>query len=100
MYIGSLEVRLYLRGSQTLKDKRQVVRSILERVRNQHGVAANEVALRDDVRQIVLGIATVQEDSSTATSLLQQLDNALRTHPEAQFLSSRMDVRSFEDFVE
>ncbi|MCX7590079.1 MAG: DUF503 domain-containing protein [Kiritimatiellae bacterium] len=99
MFVGSLEVRLFLRGSQTLKEKRQVVRSLLERIRNHHQVSANEVAHRDDVRQIVVGFATVQPDSQTATEVLRRIENALRCHPEAQFLSARLDVRSFEDFV-
>ena len=34
MHVGSLRARLLLRQSQSLKDKRQVVRSVLERLRN------------------------------------------------------------------
>ena len=33
MVIGTLEVRLLVRESRTLKDKRQVVRSILDRLK-------------------------------------------------------------------
>src|SRR5436853_286272 len=43
MQVGSLRVRLLLRQSQSLKDKRQVVRSVLERLRNGFNVAATEV---------------------------------------------------------
>ena len=34
MVVGTLEVRLLVRESRTLKDKRQVVRSILDRIKS------------------------------------------------------------------
>ena len=49
MLIGSLTVRLLVRESRTLKDKRQVVRSILDRVRGGFNVSAAEVDTHDDV---------------------------------------------------
>ena len=47
MYVGSLKVRMLVREARTLKDKRQVARSILDRLRNQFNVSAAEVDERD-----------------------------------------------------
>src|SRR5437588_460395 len=60
MIVGSLKARLLVRGSRSLKDKRQVVRSVLDRVRHQFGVAAAEVAAHDDHRLIVPVSAALQ----------------------------------------
>src|SRR2546428_147182 len=43
MIVGSLRVRLLLRESRSLKDKRQVVRSIKDRLRNGFNVSVAEV---------------------------------------------------------
>ncbi len=59
MHVGSLEIRLFVREARTLKDKRQVVKSIIDRIRNGFNVAVAEVEARDHHQSIVLGIAAV-----------------------------------------
>jgi uncharacterized protein YlxP (DUF503 family) len=59
MVIGSLTARLLVRDSRTLKDKRQVVRSILDKARAGFDVAAAEVGSLDDVKVAELAFAAV-----------------------------------------
>jgi hypothetical protein len=94
MHVGSLRVRLLLRQSQSLKDKRQVVRSVLERLRNGFHVAAAEVDARDDYKVIVLGIAAVADEAKPVYSTLEQVTNALRAHPVAEFVHAESEVLS------
>ena len=47
MVVGSLEVRLRVREARSLKDKRQVVRSIVDRLRNGFNVSVAEVDAQD-----------------------------------------------------
>ena len=47
MYVAACRVSLYLPASESLKDKRQVVRSLLQRLRNTFEVAAAEVEEQD-----------------------------------------------------
>lgn len=91
MVVGSLKVRLLVRGSRTLKDKRQVVRSILDRIRNQFHVAAGEVEAHDDYRVIVLGFAAVGSEHQPVRQVLQTIAEALRVHPVAEFLGAEYD---------
>lgn len=92
MYLSSLHVRLRLRESQSLKDKRQVVRSIVDKLRSNFHVAATEVGHLDDVKVIELGIAAV--GAEPVTGLLQKIQDALRAHPVAEYLSG--EIQSFE----
>ena len=86
MIVGSLKARLLVRGSRSLKDKRQVVRSVLDRVRHQFGVAAAEVDAHDDHRLIVLGFAAVGAEAGPVKQALQAIADALRVHPVAEYL--------------
>ena len=43
MVVGAMLLRLHVPTSQSLKDKRQVVKSLTARLANQFGVAAAEV---------------------------------------------------------
>ncbi|HKB00750.1 MAG TPA: DUF503 domain-containing protein [Gemmataceae bacterium] len=94
MHVGSLRVRLLLRQSQSLKDKRQVVRSVVERLRNGFHVAAAEVEAQDDYKVIVLGVATVANEVAAVQRTLEQIRNALRSHPVAEFVSAESEVLS------
>ncbi len=70
MTIGVARVTLYLEGSQSLKDKRQVVRSLTKRVQNQFNAAIAEVEDFDDMRVATLGIATLSNSSAHADQML------------------------------
>ena len=91
MTVASLRVRLLLRESRSLKDKRQVVRSIMDRLRSGFNVAVAEVDERDHRQLVVLGVATVAEEASAAQATLERVVNALRGHPIAEFLDHEFD---------
>ncbi|AMV30118.1 hypothetical protein VT84_37340 [Gemmata sp. SH-PL17] len=94
MVIGSLSVRMLVRESRTLKDKRQVVRSILDRMRNSFNVSATEVDTHDDVKLVTLGFAAVGFATATVQGVLQKITEALRGHPVAEYLGGEMAVGS------
>jgi len=92
MYVGALRVRLMVRESRSLKDKRQVVRSIVDKLRANFHVAAGEVDDLDDHRLATIGIAAVGGESEPIRALLEQLRDQLRKHPIAEFLEGSLEV--------
>ncbi len=94
MVIGSLEVRLLVRESRTLKDKRQVVRSVLDRMRNAFNVSAAEVDTHDDVKVATLAFAAVGFETAAVQGALQKIVEALRVHPVAEYLGGAVTVGS------
>jgi len=96
MKISTLRVRLLVRDSRSLKDKRQVVRSILDRIKGSWNVSAAEVGHLDDLRVIEIGVAAVGPNAELPKTAVQQISEALRGHPIAEFLGCEFDVH-FED---
>ena len=94
MVVGTLEVRLLVRESRTLKDKRQVVRSVLDRVRAGFNVSAAEVDTHDDVKVATLAFAAVGFETASVQNVLQQIAEALRRHPVAEYLGGETSVGS------
>ena len=92
MVIGVLEARLLVREARTLKDKRQVVRSVLDRLRGQFNVSAAEVGTRDDHKLFTLGVAAVGDDSEAVRGVLQTIQEALRRHPVAEYAGGELTV--------
>ena len=92
--VGLLEVRLLVRESRTLKDKRQVVRSILDKIRSGFNVSAAEVGSHDDVKVAELAFGVVAAEGETARGVLNQITEALRRHPVAEYLGGELSVGS------
>ena len=63
MIVGAAVVELHVHGSQSLKQKRGVVRSITQRVRNRFNIAVAEIGGQDTWQRAVLGGCIVFEDS-------------------------------------
>lgn len=92
MVVATLTVRLLVRESRTLKDKRQVVRSILDRTRDGFNVSAAETDTHDDVKVATLSFAAVGFEVPAVKGALEQLTNALRGHPVAEYLGGELSV--------
>jgi uncharacterized protein YlxP (DUF503 family) len=92
MIVGTLEVRLLLREARTLKDKRQVVMSIKDRLRNNFNVSVAEVDQQDNRQLAVLGIAMVSNEAHHLKKALGQIVEALRSHPVAELVGHVMEV--------
>jgi uncharacterized protein YlxP (DUF503 family) len=94
MVIGSLTARLLVRESRTLKEKRQVVRSVLDRVRSGFNVSAAEVDTHDDVKVATLAFAAVGFETAAVQGVLNGIAEALRRHPVAEYLGGTVLVGS------
>jgi uncharacterized protein YlxP (DUF503 family) len=86
MIVGSMRVRLVVREARTLKDKRRIVLSIKDRLRNAFNVSVAEIDSQDHRQLVVLGIAMVGSDSRQVTSSLDRIVDVLRGHPVAELL--------------
>lgn len=94
MYVGSLRIRLLLREARSLKDKRQVVLSIKDRLREGFNVSVAEIEEQDNRQLAVLGVAMVGNEAGYVRGALQQIAEALRRHPVAEFIDCEMDAHT------
>jgi len=92
MIVGSLQVRLLIREARTLKDKRQVVQSIKDRLRHTFEVSVAEVGELDNCRVAELGFALVGAEAYPVRTALEKIVAALRGHPVAELLRHEIEV--------
>jgi len=92
MIVGSLSVRLLIREARSLKDKRQVVQSIKDRLRREFNVAVAEVAAQENRQLAVLGFASVADEAHAVKKTFGAIVEALRCHPVAELLEHQMEV--------
>src|SRR5579859_7649672 len=70
MVVGVCRVTLHLPASHSLKYKRQVVRSLLARLRNHFDLAVAEVDDQDRWQVATLGMACVSSSATVADEVL------------------------------
>ena len=92
MIVGSLRVRLLVREARSLKDKRQVVRSIKDRLRNRFNISVAEVEAEDHRQLAVLGMAMVSNEAHPIRLAFGQIVQALRSHPVAELIDYQEEV--------
>ena len=88
MFVLAYEVELHVGASQSLKDKRQVVKSILDSARRRYGVAAAEIGFQDQWQRALLGFAVVASSVSQATEIIDEVDRFVWSRPDLDVLST------------
>ncbi len=93
MFVASCQVTLRLQASRSLKDKRQVVRSLGDRLRRTFNVALAEVDDQEVWQSAVLGIAAVSNSSAHAEAQLDRVIETIeRTRLDAEIVDVHRDV--------
>lgn len=79
MPVGLLTLELHIPGAQSLKDKRQVLRSLKDKLRRQFNVAVAELDHQDVWQRSVVGVVTLSNEEKHVNEVLQKvLDEADR----------------------
>ncbi len=73
MTVGVARVTFRLHGNQSLKEKRKVVKSLVDRSRNRFNVSVSEVADQDLHQKATIGIAVIGGDGRVINSLLDRI---------------------------
>ncbi len=86
MVVGIVRVELHLPGAHSLKDKRQVVRSMKERIRERVHASVAEVEFQELWQRAALGIAVVATDGGQVREMLQSARHIVDQYLQAQVL--------------
>ena len=97
MHVTSLTVELRLRSAHSLKDKRSVLRPIIDGARRRFAVAAAEVGGQDARHQSTIGFAAVSSSASHVARVMDSVERFVWSFPEVDVLSSRRSWMSDED---
>jgi uncharacterized protein YlxP (DUF503 family) len=83
MVIGVLTAELAIEQADSLKDKRQVLKSLLAHLRNEFNVSAAEVGDHDIWRRATIGVAVVANDTPYANQVLDKVIDHIERDPRA-----------------
>ena len=93
MFIGVLKASLYLSEPQSLKDKRRIIKSMTERLKNKFNIAVAETGDLDSWNRSQLGIVCISNEASHSDRMLASAINFIEnqgvvelTHVETEII--------------
>jgi uncharacterized protein len=96
MIVGISEITLHLPESHSLKDKRQIIKSLMARVRQRFEVAIAEVG-ENDIWQIAkIGISHVGNNHQHADEVLNHVRRYIEeTRPDVVVTNSEIEIMNW-----
>jgi uncharacterized protein YlxP (DUF503 family) len=93
MVVGVLKLELIVLESNSLKDKRRVVKSIKERLMSRFSASVAEVGGLDSWRRCVLGAALASNDPVHTHSLMDKMVGFVRGDPRVSLVKFEKETR-------
>jgi uncharacterized protein YlxP (DUF503 family) len=76
MPIAVLTLEIRIEGAQSLKDKRQVLRSLKDKLRGGFNVSVSELEQTDLWQRATVGVAAISNSRDYLAGLMQQVERA------------------------
>jgi len=92
MVVGTLKIEFRLSGNRSLKGKRKIVRSMVDKVKSRFNVSIAETGSNDMWQKIELGVSTVGNDRRHIDSSLNHVLDFLDSRYLAQIVNAEMEI--------
>ena len=94
MPIAYLTLELRIEGAHSLKDKRQVLRSMKDRLRNSFNISIAEIEVTDLWQRATLGVVSISDSRDYLAGLMQNVER------EAAKLANNAGAEIVDSFVD
>ena len=92
MVVGTMIIEFYLHENCSLKGKRKIVKSMVEKVKHKFNVAIAEIGSNDKWQKIELGVSTVANDRRHVDSSLANVLSFLDSLYLAEIVDSKIEI--------
>ena len=96
MYVAMAQIGVVIATSQSLKDKRMVLRRMKDRVRDKLGVALTEVGEQDHRQRAALGVAVTSGDRAKALELIDTVVRIIASSGGGDVVAVAKDAWTFD----
>lgn len=92
MFIASIRLELSIPHANSLKAKRMVLSSLMDRIRNRFGAAVAEVGDQDLWQRAVVGIALVSGENTHVREMADRVVGFVEAHWEGEVCQIEIEV--------
>ena len=91
-FVGILNVLIDVQSSLSLKDKRHVVKSIIDTARNRFNVSAAEIDHLDSHKMAGLAFACVANEAAHVSTVLNKVLAHVESYPECEVVDTSIEM--------
>lgn len=92
MVVGVMQVQLAIDWSESLKDKRRVVKSLRDALHRHHMVSVSEVEDHDILNRATLGVAVVGVSGGAIGVTLDRVLERIRSNPDCELTHTSREL--------
>ena len=90
MFTLSAKLTFYIPYATSLKDKRQVCRSIVDKARQRFNASVAEVDTQDIHQTLTVGVAVMSGDTAHAQNSLDEIIRFMEEHTDAELIGAEI----------
>ncbi len=88
MVVSVVAWELHLEGCTSLKEKRSILRSLKDRLRNRHNVSVAETDHQNTWQRAELCVAVVSSDRNLAQQVIARVDEMVASEPRVRVIDT------------
>ncbi|MFQ5654597.1 MAG: DUF503 domain-containing protein [Planctomycetota bacterium] len=92
MKVAILRINLHIPAARSLKGKRQVLRSLKDRLFSRFNLSVAEVGAQDLWQRAEIGVAQVAIDAKSADAAMQKIEGFIHQHPGCAVLDVAREI--------
>jgi hypothetical protein len=92
MIVGILTIEIHISEAHSLKEKRFILKSLKDRIRNKFNVSIAEIDANDLWQRCVLGVACIANETKIINQTLDRVKNTILNTPTVELIDSMMEM--------
>lgn len=92
MIVGTCEIELIIYEANSLKEKRHVIKSVIERIKSRFNASVAEIDCNDLWNRAVIGIAVVSNKKALCESMILKIIDFIDNDERVEIINHCMEV--------
>jgi len=96
MVIGLLKIELYIESSRSLKDKRRIIKSLIQKLKSKYlNLSVSEIEFLNNWKQSIIAIVTVSNEITYVNSVLEKVLDYILEGYNYQVVKSDIEILNY-----
>lgn len=92
MIIGIMEIELYIYEANSLKEKRRVIKSLIERLKSRYNISIAEISLCDTWNKSIIGLGIVSNSSTQINKVLSKVFEFIENDTRVEIIKHNIEI--------
>ena len=92
MVLGYVIIDIQLFSPESLKEKRQIMKSLISKIKSNFNVSASEIGFNDKWQRAEIGISCISNDSKVINSTFNKIIDMIENKPDVEIINTKIEM--------